>query len=81
MRSLPHPSENHIHIRIQMYGACNVPHMLPVGDGTLRCADNLSSLTALLTALADLDKLFETVDDAYKTSLRRDPIELWDEKS
>ncbi|KAH9946881.1 RBP11-like subunits of RNA polymerase [Amylocystis lapponica] len=60
--SLPHPSENHFHLRVQMY-------------------DNLSSLTALLTALADLDKLFETIDDTYKESLQRDPIERWDEES
>ncbi|OBZ67489.1 DNA-directed RNA polymerases I and III subunit RPAC2 [Grifola frondosa] len=60
--SVPHPSENHINMRIQMY-------------------DNLSSLTALLTALNDLDNLCETIEDAYKTSLRLDRYERWDEKS
>ncbi|KAI0935121.1 hypothetical protein AcV7_004015 [Taiwanofungus camphoratus] len=60
--SVPHPSENHIHMRIQMY-------------------DHLSSLTALLTALSDLDNLCVTIEDAYKTSLERDSYERWDEKS
>ncbi|KAI0002577.1 RBP11-like subunits of RNA polymerase [Russula compacta] len=59
--SAPHPSENHIQIRIQMY-------------------DNLSSLTALLCALDDLDALFESIEDAYKASLEHDTIALWDEK-
>ncbi|KZT02984.1 RBP11-like subunits of RNA polymerase [Laetiporus sulphureus 93-53] len=58
--SVPHPSENHIHLRIQMY-------------------DNLSSLTALLTALSNLDDLCVAIEDAYKTSLRSDNIEYWDE--
>lgn len=59
--SAPHPSENHIQIRIQMY-------------------DNLSSLTALLRALDDLDALFESIEDAYKASLMHDKIVLWDER-
>lgn len=62
LTSVPHPSENHIHIRIQMY-------------------DNLSSLTALLTALSDLDDLCVTIDEAYKTSFQKDDFERWDEKS
>ncbi|EPQ52024.1 RBP11-like subunits of RNA polymerase [Gloeophyllum trabeum ATCC 11539] len=60
--SVPHPSENHIHVRIQMY-------------------DNLSALSALLEALANLDDLCAAIDDAYTVSLRRDPYEVWDEKS
>jgi len=60
--SVPHPSENHIQIRIQMY-------------------DKLSSLTALITALNDLDSLCETVEDAYTTSLTKDKYERWEEKS
>ncbi|KAI0266546.1 RBP11-like subunits of RNA polymerase [Gloeopeniophorella convolvens] len=59
--SVPHPSENHIQIRIQMY-------------------DKLSSLTALLGALDDLDTLYESIEDAYKASLEHDEIEMWDEK-
>ncbi|KAJ3551834.1 hypothetical protein NM688_g4480 [Phlebia brevispora] len=59
--SVPHPSENHIHIRIQMY-------------------DNLSSLTALLQALDDLEALCDTVEDAYQESLAHDKYERWDEK-
>ena len=43
--------------------------------------DNLSSVDALLTALDDLDNLFDTVEQAYKTSLRDDRYEKWDEKS
>jgi len=60
--SAPHPSENHIQVRIQMY-------------------DKLSSLTALLTALSDLDSLCETVENAYDTSLSKDEYEKWVEKS
>ncbi|OCH89201.1 RBP11-like subunits of RNA polymerase [Obba rivulosa] len=60
--SVPHPSENHINMRIQMY-------------------DNLSSLTALLEALSNLDDLCGTIEDAYKASLATDPIERWDEQS
>ncbi|TFY53135.1 hypothetical protein EVG20_g10249 [Dentipellis fragilis] len=60
--SVPHPSENHIHIRIQMY-------------------DHLSSLTALIEALNDLDTLFESIEDAYKASLANGSYEVWEEKS
>ncbi|PPQ73489.1 hypothetical protein CVT24_007818 [Panaeolus cyanescens] len=60
--SVPHPSENVINVRIQMY-------------------DNLSSLDALITALDDLDKLCETVEDQYLESLRAQEYETWDEKS
>ncbi|KAH9177586.1 hypothetical protein EDB89DRAFT_1933443 [Lactarius sanguifluus] len=59
--SAPHPSENHIQVRIQMY-------------------DSLSSLTALLGALDDLDALFESIEDAYNASLQHDDFEIWDEK-
>ena len=43
--------------------------------------DNLSSLDALITALADLDKVCETVEDKYLNSLRHDSFEHWEEKS
>ncbi|CAA7264302.1 unnamed protein product [Cyclocybe aegerita] len=59
--SVPHPSENVINVRIQMY-------------------DNLSSLDALITALSDLDKLCETVEDAYIKDLRENKYEKWEEK-
>ena len=42
--------------------------------------DNLSSLTALLRALDDLDAMFESIEDAYKVSLKHDKIVLWDER-
>jgi len=42
--------------------------------------DNLSSLTALLCALDDLDALFESIETAYKASLEHDDITVWDEK-
>jgi DNA-directed RNA polymerase I and III subunit RPAC2 len=42
--------------------------------------DNLSSLTALLCALDDLDALFESIEAAYKASLEHDDIAVWDEK-
>ncbi|KAI0735821.1 RBP11-like subunits of RNA polymerase [Earliella scabrosa] len=60
--SVPHPSENHINMRIQML-------------------DGLSSLTALLEALKNLDDLCVTIDEAYNQSLRTDQYERWDEKS
>ncbi|KAK0480635.1 RBP11-like subunits of RNA polymerase [Armillaria novae-zelandiae] len=60
--SVPHPSENFIHVRIQMY-------------------DHLSSLTALLTALDDLDALCSTIDTAYRSSIQTDTYERWEEKS
>ncbi|KAK0495955.1 RBP11-like subunits of RNA polymerase [Armillaria luteobubalina] len=60
--SVPHPSENFIHVRIQMY-------------------DHLSSLTALLTALDDLDALCSTIDTTYRSSLQADTYERWEEKS
>ncbi|KAL6301055.1 RBP11-like subunits of RNA polymerase [Sparassis latifolia] len=60
--SVPHPSENHIQMRIQMY-------------------DNLSSLTALLTALSDLDNLCGTIEGAYNASLQQGSYERWHEES
>ncbi|KAF9010200.1 DNA-directed RNA polymerase [Cyathus striatus] len=60
--SVPHPSENMIQVRIQMY-------------------DNLSSLQALVQALDDLDKLCESIEDAYLESLRENKFERWEEKS
>ena len=42
--------------------------------------DNLSSLSALLRALDDLDALFEGIEDAYKASLEHDDIVVWDER-
>ncbi|KAF7370776.1 RBP11-like subunits of RNA polymerase [Mycena sanguinolenta] len=62
MKNAPHPSENVINVRIQMY-------------------DNLSSLSALITALADLDKLCETIEEAYVTDLRQGDFERWMERS
>ncbi|KAJ3505707.1 hypothetical protein NLJ89_g7275 [Agrocybe chaxingu] len=59
--TVPHPSENVINVRIQMY-------------------DNLSSLDALITALSDLDKLCETVEDAYIKDLRENKYEKWEER-
>ncbi|KAJ6544848.1 RBP11-like subunits of RNA polymerase [Mycena vulgaris] len=58
----PHPSENVIQVRIQMY-------------------DNLSSLSALITALADLDTLCATIEDAYVADVRKGTYERWVEKS
>ncbi|KII89066.1 hypothetical protein PLICRDRAFT_91513 [Plicaturopsis crispa FD-325 SS-3] len=60
--SVPHPSENLIQIRIQMY-------------------DNLSALTALLTALSDLDALCASIEDSYGSSLQNDVYERWTEIS
>jgi len=60
--SAPHPSENIIQVRIQMY-------------------DKLSSLSALITALSDLDTLCESVGDSYLTSFKEDKYQRWVEKS
>ncbi|KAF8889570.1 RBP11-like subunits of RNA polymerase [Infundibulicybe gibba] len=60
--SVPHPSENFIQVRIQMY-------------------DGLSSLSALITALSDLDTLCETIEGAYTDSLVTDTYERYEEKS
>ncbi|KAL1946224.1 hypothetical protein VTO73DRAFT_15351 [Trametes versicolor] len=62
MKNVPHPSENHINMRIQMY-------------------DGLSSLTALIQALKDLDELCVTIDGKYAKSLEGGQFERWDEKS
>ena len=43
--------------------------------------DNLSSLDALITALANLDKACETIEDSYLNSLIHDTFERWEEKS
>ncbi|KAJ7644138.1 RBP11-like subunits of RNA polymerase [Roridomyces roridus] len=60
--SAPHPSENVINVRIQMY-------------------DNLSSLSALITALSDLDDLAVTIEEEYVASLKSGDYERWDERS
>ncbi|KAF8814798.1 RBP11-like subunits of RNA polymerase [Phlegmacium glaucopus] len=60
--SVPHPSENVINVRIQMY-------------------DKLSSMDALIAALANLDNLCETIEDEYLASLRDNKFERWEEKS
>jgi hypothetical protein len=43
--------------------------------------DNMSSLDALLSALENLDNLFETVEDAFQASMQQDDFERWQEKS
>lgn len=43
--------------------------------------DNLSSLEALLSALDNLDNLFETIEDNFKASLTHDDYERWNETS
>jgi DNA-directed RNA polymerase I and III subunit RPAC2 len=42
--------------------------------------DNLSSLDALITALTELDKVCEAVEDGYLDSLREGKFERWDER-
>ncbi|EGO03698.1 hypothetical protein SERLA73DRAFT_130145 [Serpula lacrymans var. lacrymans S7.3] len=60
--SVPHPSENLIQLRIQMY-------------------DKLSSLTALLEALDNLDGLCVAIHDKYGESLASGDYERWEERS
>jgi hypothetical protein len=62
-----------------MYGMCFLRSLASSQFSTLPL-DNLSSLTALLRALDDLDTLFESIEDAYKASLEHDNIVVWDEK-
>jgi hypothetical protein len=47
----------------------------------LLALDNLSSLSALMTALDGLDDLCQTVEEKYATSLKEDRYERWVEKS
>jgi hypothetical protein len=47
----------------------------------LGCADRLSSLEALVSALDNLDSLFESIDRKYAQSLSEDDIQRWDEKN
>ncbi|KAF5310652.1 hypothetical protein D9619_007955 [Psilocybe cf. subviscida] len=42
--------------------------------------DNHSSLDALIEALDELDKVCETVEEAYTTSLKEGKFERWEEK-
>jgi hypothetical protein len=61
-----------------MYGMRSPPRLLLVHT-IPTFLDNLSSLTALVRALDDLDSLFESIEDAYKASLEHDNIAVWDE--
>ena len=63
-----------------MYGAyINARLFPPTSD--FESADGLSSLTALIQALKDLDDLCVTIDEEYSKSLQNDQYERWDEKS
>lgn len=44
-------------------------------------ADKLSALSALLTALENLDSMCAAISDAYDTSLQTDDYEKWTEES
>jgi hypothetical protein len=47
----------------------------------LLASDNLSSLSALISAMDNLDDLCQTVEEKYAASLQDDKYELWVEKS
>jgi hypothetical protein len=65
-----------------MYGASYLRYLCTRSNTNIHeSLDNLSSLDTLLSALDNLDKLFETVEDAFKTSMENDDIERWEEKS
>lgn len=51
------------------------------GSADITFTDSLSSLTALLEALSNLDDLCLTVEGAYNSSLSEDAYERGDEKS
>ena len=62
-----------------MYGTYAKPlDLVPL---TYPHLDNLSSLTALIKALDDLENLCDTVEDAYQQSLANDHYERWVEQS
>ena len=67
-------------MRIQMYGAY-IPAWLLLLASDFMSVDGLSSLTALIQALKDLDDLCVTIDEEYSKSLQNDQYERWDEKS
>lgn len=76
---MPHPSENVINVRIQMYGEyLYVSPALSILISSF--PDNHSSLDALIEALEELDKVCETVEEAYTTSLKEGKFERWEEK-
>jgi DNA-directed RNA polymerase I and III subunit RPAC2 len=77
--SVPHPSDNFIMMRIQMYGALRFQLNILAFDASV--LDDLSSLTALINALSDLDQLFGSIDVAYFASLEHDKYEQWQEKT
>lgn len=79
--SVPHPSENHIHLRIQMYGQYIQLCTSHYYYSCQKLSDHLSSLEALLEALNNLDNLCDTVEESYNTSLTGGSFERWDEKS
>ncbi len=60
--------------------SCIVPSA-PSDRTTVLYADNLSSLSALITALADLDAMCATIEDAYVTDLQKGKYERWIERS
>ena len=68
-------------IRIQMYGAFVPQFQSSPIHQCLMNADNLSSLTALINALSDLDQLFESIEGAYLSSLQYDTYERWQEQA
>jgi len=43
--------------------------------------DKLSSLDALIEALANLDKVCEAIEDGYLNSLVEEKFERWEEQS
>lgn len=55
--TLPHPSENKIHMRVQMY------------------EQTTTAISAVRDALDNLDQLFGTIEDTYRTSLMSSGIE------
>ena len=64
-----------------MYGARRPTDFTHLTSSSTILLDKLSSLTALLTALDDLDKLFESIEEAYAASLHDDEYEVFEEKS
>jgi DNA-directed RNA polymerase I and III subunit RPAC2 len=66
-------------MRIQMYGA--LCFQLNVHTSDVSVVDDLSSLTALINALSDLDQLFGSIEVAYFASLEHDKYEQWQERT
>lgn len=71
VHSAPHPSEEKIHLRIQMYGPSLPSLPIPRAQAHvyLCMIDGKSSLVALHTALDNLENMTDSILSAYEASV------------